>query len=307
MPKAGIIYNDMKPIACRIAQEVKDKLISQGWQVHLATGERGILGFAQPDAAPQPLADLIPSGFDETMAFGIVLGGDGTVLSAFRQVALCGLPLLTVNTGHMGFLTETYLNQLPNALDSLLAKDYFLEERAMLTVQVWRGDRLLWETLCLNEMVLHREPLTSMCHFEIELGNHAPVDIAADGVIIATPTGSTAYSLSAGGPVVAPGVEALQLVPICPHSLASRALVFPDTEPVTIGLANLADNARPLVLVVDGNAGCPVLAEDRVRIVRSPYHSKFIRLRPNEFFHVLREKLGWGLPHVAKPTSVELP
>jgi NAD+ kinase len=305
VPKAGIIYNDIKPVACRTAEEIADKLRRYGWEVSLATGVGGILGYSQPNRpiCHTPITQLVPPGFDRNMEFGIVLGGDGTVLAAFRQVAPCGLPLLTINTGHMGFLTEAYLNQLPQAIEALLQNNYVVEERAMLTVQVWRDDCLVWEALCLNEMVLHREPLTSMCHFEIELGAHAPVDIAADGIILSTPTGSTAYSLSAGGPVITPGVPVLQLVPICPHSLASRALVFADSEPVTIFPANL----NPLVMVVDGNAGCAILPDDRVRVLRSPYAARFIRLRPNEFFHVLREKLGWGLPHVAKPTSVELP
>jgi NAD+ kinase len=305
VPKAGIIYNDTKPIACRTAKEIEDKLKGYGWEVCIATGDGGILGYSQPHrpVCHTPINQLVPPGFEQGIDFGVVLGGDGTVLAAFRQVAPYGIPLLTINTGHMGFLTEAYLNQLPQALEAMLQGQYLVEERAMLAVQVWRDNALIWEVLCLNEMVLHREPLTSMCHFEIELGTHAPVDIAADGVILSTPTGSTAYSLSAGGPVIAPGVPVLQLVPICPHSLASRALVFADSEPVTIWPANLT----PLVLVVDGNAGCAVLPEDRVRIVRSPYSARFIRLRPNEFFHVLREKLGWGLPHVAKPTSVELP
>lgn len=305
MPKAGIIYNDVKPVACRIAKELENKLTAHGWEVCLATGVGGILGYSRADrpVCHTPVTQLAPPGFDADMEFAIVLGGDGTVLAASRQVAPYEIPLLNVNTGHMGFLTEAYLSQLPQAIESLMEKTYHIEERAMLSVQILRDYGLVWEALCLNEMVLHREPLTSMCHFEIELGNHAPVDVAADGIIVSTPTGSTAYSLSAGGPVVAPGVSALQLVPICPHSLASRALVFPDTEPVTIFPAN----ANPLVLVVDGNAGCAVLPDDRVRVMRSPYSARFIRLRPNEFFQVLREKLGWGLPHVAKPTSVELP
>lgn len=306
MPKAGIIYNDIKPAACRAALDVQDKLTSMGWEVLLATGIGGILGYSKPDrpVCHTPIEHLAPPGFDHNMLFAIVLGGDGTVLSAFRQVAPWRIPLLTVNTGHMGFLTEIYLNQLPQVLQTLTLGEYEVEERAMLTVQVFQeGETPTWEALCLNEMVLHREPLTSMCHFEIEIGKHAPVDIAADGVIVSTPTGSTAYSLSAGGPVVAPGVAALQLVPICPHSLASRALVFPDTEPVWIYPAN----PNRLVMVVDGNAGCYVLSEDRVRLQRSPYSARFIRLRSPEFFHVLREKLGWGLPHIAKPTSVELP
>jgi NAD+ kinase len=237
------------------------------------------------------------------MQFAIVLGGDGTVLAAFRQVAPYGIPLLTVNTGHMGFLTETYLNELPFVLEQVLAGEYEIEERTMLLVQVVRQDNLWWEALCLNEMVLHREPLTCMCHFEIQIGRHALVDIAADGLILSTPTGSTAYSLSAGGAVITPGVPVLQLVPICPHSMASRALVFANTELVNIFPAN----PNQLVMVVDGNAGCYVLPDDRVQIERSRYPARFIRLQPPEFFRILREKLGWGLPHIAKPTSVELP
>jgi NAD+ kinase len=305
VPKAGIIYNDIKPIASRIAIELKDKLTAAGWNVSITTSIGGILGYSNPESpvCHTPIDGLTPPGFDSEMEFAVVLGGDGTVLAASRQVAPCGIPLLTVNTGHMGFLTEAYLNQLPQAIEQLMTGKYEIEERAMLTVQVLRGDSVLWEALCLNEMVLHREPLTSMCHFEIAVGRHAPVDIAADGVIISTPTGSTAYSLSAGGPVVTPGVPVLQLVPICPHSLASRALVFPDTEPVNIYPVNIPR----LVMVVDGNGGCYVFPEDRVYLERSQYSVRFIRLQPPEFFRILREKLGWGLPHIAKPTSVELP
>ncbi|MEB3336570.1 MAG: NAD(+) kinase [Leptolyngbyaceae bacterium] len=305
MPKAGIIYNEVKPNACRIAQELQDKLLGYGWDVHTTTGIGGILG-CSPSTGPvchTAIDQLVPPGFDADMSFAVVLGGDGTVLSAFRQVAPCGIPLLAVNTGHMGFLTETYVNQLPQALEMAIAGQYDIESRVMLAVEVYRDNELLWEALCLNEMVIHREPLTSMCHFEIQIGNHTAVDIAADGVIISTPTGSTAYSLSAGGPVITPGVPVLQLVPICPHSLASRALVFSNTQPVTIFPAN----PNRLVMTVDGNAGCYVLPEDQVKIKKSPYSARFIRLQPPEYFHLLREKLGWGLPHIAKPTSVELP
>ena len=306
MPKVGIIYNDIKPIAGRIASELKDKLTAAGCDVLMTTGVGGILGYSTPESSVchTPIDGLTPPGFDSDMSFAVVLGGDGTVLAASRQVAPCGIPLLAVNTGHMGFLTETYVNQLPQALERVMAGQYEVEERAMLTVKVFRrGESLQWEALCLNEMVLHREPLTSMCHFEIAVGHHAPVDIAADGVIISTPTGSTAYSLSAGGPVVTPGIPVLQLVPICPHSLASRALVFADTEPVSIFPAT----PNRLVMTVDGNAGCYVFPEDRVYLQRSHYTARFIRLQSPEFFRILREKLGWGLPHIAKPTSVELP
>ncbi len=305
MPKAGIIYNDIKPTACQVAHELRDKLIDLKWDVCITSSFGGILEYSRPErpVCHTRIEQLTPPGFDQDVEFGIVLGGDGTVLAAFRQVAPCGIPLLTVNTGHMGFLTETYVNHLPQALEQLINHDYEVEERLMLAVRVFRQDTLLWEALCLNEMVVHREPLTSMCHFEVQIGRHAPVDIAADGVIVSTPTGSTAYSLSAGGPVVTPGIPALQLIPICPHSLASRALVFSDTEPVQVFPAT----PNPMVMVVDGNGGCYILPEDRIEIQKAAYCARFIRLQPTEFFRILREKLGWGLPHIAKPTSVELP
>ncbi|MBW4463467.1 MAG: NAD(+) kinase [Nodosilinea sp. WJT8-NPBG4] len=305
MPKVGIIYNDVKPVACQVALEWEEKLTRRGYTVSLATGMGGILGYSHPErpVCHTPLDSLVPPNFDADMSFAVVLGGDGTVLSACRQLAPIGVPLLTINTGHMGFLTEAYLNQLPQAIDQVLAGNYELEERGMLAVRLFHESSLVWEALCLNEMVLHREPLTSMCHFEVAIGCHSPVDIAADGIIVSTPTGSTAYSLSAGGPVIAPGVSVTQLIPICPHSLASRGLVFPDREQVVIRSAN----PDPLVLIVDGNAGCYVRTKDEVSTCRAPYPARFIRLKPPEFFTVLREKLGWGLPHIAKPTSVELP
>lgn len=305
MPKVGIIYNEVKPAACRVKTQLEQHLTARGCQVRVATGMGGILGHSKPDSpvCHTPIHGLVPPGFDKDFDFGIVLGGDGTVLAAFRQVAPLGIPLLTVNTGHMGFLTETYLSQLDSALDAVFQGEYRIEERTMITVRVLREDTVLWEALCLNEMVLHREPLTSMCHFEVIVGEHSPVDIAADGVIVSTPTGSTAYALSSGGPVITPNVQVLQLVPICPHSLASRALIFSDTERVQV----LPATRERMMMVVDGNAGCYVLPDDRVIIEKSDYIARFVRLRPTEFFRVLREKLGWGLPHIAKPTSVELP
>ena len=305
MPKVGIIYNDIKPMACRVAEELKEKLKSLGCEVYLATGSGGILGYSQPHRpiCHTRIEQIIPPHFDEGLDFAIILGGDGTVLSGFRQLAPQGIPALTINTGHMGFLTETYVNHLPQALDDLLAGNYEIEERSMLTVQLLRQEEVLWEALSLNEVVVHREPLTSMCHFEIQIGKHVPVDIAADGVILSTPTGSTAYSLSAGGPVVMPDVPVLQLAPICPHSLASRALVFSDRQKVCIYPAT----PNRMIMVVDGNGGCYVLPEDHVQAERSNYTARFIRLKSPEFFRILREKLGWGLPHIAKPSSVELP
>ena len=305
MPKVGIIYNDAKPVAERVASDICLWLAERGIQTILATGNGGILGYGKPDSpvCHTPIESLVPPDFDRNVMFVVALGGDGTVLSACRQIAPLALPLLTINTGHMGFLTETYLTHWEEAIAQVVDGKYVVEQRSMMTVRVYDRKGLLWEALSLNEMVLHREPLTSMCHFEVQIGRHLPVDIAADGVIISTPTGSTAYALSAGGPVIEPGIPVFQLVPICAHSMASRALVFANTEKVIVTPAN----SHRLVLVVDGNAGCYVYPEYRVEVSRSQYPARFIRLQKGEFFQVLREKLGWGLPHISKPTSVELP
>ena len=299
MPRIGLIVNDGKPLAVQTADTIQQRLEAAGHAVERASSSGGMVGFANPDQhlRLRGYSACVPKGFDQSMVLAIVLGGDGTVLSAARQTAPVGIPILTINTGHLGFLAEAYLDDLDRALDVVLTQQWTIEERSNLVVSVMRGDQRRWEALSLNEMALPREPLTSMCHFEIAIGRHAPVDIAADGVILSTPTGSTAYALSSGGPVITPDCPVLQLTPIAPHSLASRALVFSDREPVTIFPAT----PERLMMVVDGSAGCYVWPEDRVLIRRSDHPVRFVRLADHEFFQVLRNKLGWGLPHIAKP------
>ena len=302
MPRVGLIVNDGKELAVKTAKTFQKKLEDSGFEVVRVSSAGGLLGFINPDQyiSSQGYNSCVPDGFDSSILFAVVLGGDGTVLSAARQTAPLGIPILTVNTGHLGFLAEAYLSDVDKIFKHLVARQWNIEERTSLVVSVMRGDQCRWEALCLNEMALHREPMTSMCHFEISVGRHAPVDISADGVILSTPTGSTAYSLSAGGPVITPDCPVLQLTPVSPHSLASRALVFSNEEPVTVFPAT----PERLMMVVDGSAGCYVWPEDRVLIRKSDHPVKFIRLSDHEFFQVLRNKLGWGLPHVAKPDKI---
>ena len=301
MPLLGLIVNDGKDLALEAADTIESKLKASGYQVLRVSSSGGMVGFANPDQHMRMLGynACVPKGFDSSMVMAIVLGGDGTVLSAARQTAPIEVPILSINTGHLGFLTEAYLVDLDKVIQQVLETDWEIETRTSLVVSVMRGDQRRWEALCLNEMALHREPLTSMCHFEVSIGRHAPVDISADGVILSTPTGSTAYSLSAGGPVITPDCPVIQLTPVAPHSLASRALVFSDNEPITVFPAT----PERLMMVVDGTAGCYVWPEDRVLIRKSDHPAKFVRLSDHEFFQVLRNKLGWGLPHVAKPNK----
>ena len=200
--KAGLIVNDGKELAVQTASSVQKKLENSNYEVVRVSSSGGMVGFANPDQHVRPLGymNCVPEGFNSSMEFAIVLGGDGTVLSAARQTAPAKIPILTINTGHLGFLAEAYLSNLDEAIDKIIAGNWDIEERTCFIISVMRNDQRRWESLCLNEMALHREPLTSMCHFEISIGRHAPVDISADGVILSTPTGSTAYSLSAGGP-----------------------------------------------------------------------------------------------------------
>jgi NAD+ kinase len=305
VPSVGLIVNDGKDLAVSTADAIQCRLEAHGRAVVRVSSSGGMVGFANPDQhlRAKGYAACVPSSFTEELELAIVLGGDGTVLSAARQTAPIGVPILTINTGHLGFLAEAYLHQLDAALEQVIRGEWSVEERTLLVVSVLRSEQRRWEVLCLNEMALHREPLTSMCHFEIAIGRHAPVDIAADGVILSTPTGSTAYALSAGGPVITPDCPVLQLTPIAPHSLASRALVFSDREPVTVFPAT----PERLMMVVDGSAGCYIWPEDRVLIRRSDHPVRFVRLNDHEFFQVLRNKLGWGLPHVAKPGNGAMP
>ena len=190
MPCVGLIVNDGKELAVETALTLQSRLEQAGIEVVRASSSGGMVGFANPDQHLRLLGynACVPEGFDASMALAIVLGGDGTVLSAARQTAPVQVPILTINTGHLGFLAEAYLADLDRVLEQVLNKQWTIEERCTLVVSVLRGDQCRWEALSLNEMALHREPLTSMCHFEVAIGRHAPVDISADGVILSTPT-----------------------------------------------------------------------------------------------------------------------
>jgi NAD+ kinase len=224
----------------------------------------------------------------------VVFGGDGTILAAAREAAPHGIPILGVNLGAFGFLAEVSDAEVTDALDPLLAGDYHLDERMMLRAEVRREGRPLREFLALNDIVVTKTGYARLLRVHTSVNDIPLATYRADGLIVATPTGSTAYSLSAGGPIVHPSVPAMVVTPICPHSLSARAVVISADDTVTVRLEPAGAPSPPAILTVDGQEGFPLAAEDEVRVGRSVHRARLIRFGAEGFYTVLRSKLWWG-------------
>jgi NAD+ kinase len=221
----------------------------------------------------------------------LVLGGDGTLLAAARVAAPRGIPILPVNMGSLGFLTSFTLEEMFPALEEALAGRSSVSERVMLRVELDRGGQVIDGQRVLNEAAINKGALARMIELELKIDGAFVCRYRSDGLIVATPTGSTAYSLSAGGPIVQPGVESLIITPICPHTLTDRPLVVRDTSSVeTI----LSGDAESVFLTLDGQKGIPMQSGDRVRITRAPERLKLIQPPRKTYFDILRSKLKWG-------------
>jgi len=221
----------------------------------------------------------------------ITLGGDGTLLRGARQVAGTGAPVLGVNLGRLGFLTTAPIAALDRALDQLFEGDWELDRRSTLAPQIFHngGSKTF---LALNDAVVHTTGMARVVRLRITIGGGEEIaSYAGDGIIVATPTGSTAYSLSAGGPVVAPGVACMTLTPISPHILSVRPLVVPAHSKVRIEATEPSD---ALFLTVDGQVAHKLEADDSVLVTEGPVEVPLVRLPGYAFFTTLREKLGWG-------------
>jgi len=220
----------------------------------------------------------------------IVLGGDGTLLSAARATGGCNIPLFAVNLGSLGFLTAITVDELYPELDRALQGDYNISGRRMLHTELWRNGERSGVYESLNDVSLAKAEIARIIDLEVRVDDHFMCRYKADGLIVATPTGSTAYSLSAGGPIVVPGVAALCITPICPHMLSNRPVIVPDGSVIQITLRS----ASATYLTVDGQAGEMLQQDDRVICRRSNQTVNLIRPESLRFFDVLREKLKWG-------------
>jgi NAD+ kinase len=222
----------------------------------------------------------------------LTLGGDGTLLRGARQVARHGTPVLGVNFGHVGFLTSAAPDELVSSLDQALSGDIWLDERMMLAVRAEAPDGTLrGEFLAVNDVVLHKGGVARMIRLAVRANGQEVGSYSADGIILATPTGSTAYSLSAGGPVVAPSVDCIIATPICPHTLAVRPLVLPAEETVSVDVLTPSGD---LLLTIDGQEDAQLAPGDRVVVQRAPSRVRLVRFPGQTFFSTLRRKLGWG-------------
>jgi NAD+ kinase len=220
----------------------------------------------------------------------IVLGGDGTLLSAARVVAGCNIPLFAVNLGHLGFLTAIRVEELYPELERALKGEHRIGRRRMVDCELLRNGEIIGSYSALNDVVITKSELARMIDLDAHVDNHFVAAYKADGLIIATPTGSTAYSLSAGGPVIFPSVNAFCITPICPHMLTNRPVIVPDSSVIQI----LNHGEDRTYLTIDGQVGEPLSKGDRIVCRSSPKTIQLIRPPKMLFFDVLREKLKWG-------------
>ncbi len=221
----------------------------------------------------------------------ITLGGDGTLLAAARDLNGKPTPLLGVHLGNLGFLTEVPRETLPDFLEDVFKKKYRVERRATLLAEVRRGSESLGSFRALNEVVVTKGALSRLMHLEVKVGKDHLANFVADGLILATPTGSTGHSLSAGGPIVHPAVEAFVLTPICPHSLSSRPLLIPMDKELTVLVKSSHEN---MMLTADGQQGTRLLVGDAVHIKNSGRPVCLMLSQTSSYWDVLHEKLRWG-------------
>ncbi len=280
---AAIISKPQKPELAGILRELVSWLESHDYQYLLDPDSAAYL--VAPGAIQRP--DL-PAHRPNLV---IVLGGDGTLLAAARAFARTTTPILSVNLGSLGFLTEIPLADLYTTLQDWCDHRAGVEVRSMMHAQLHRDGKLLHEWDALNDVVLSKGTIARMADFTVEIDKQFVAKFRADGIIVATPTGSTAYNLAANGPIVMPSVNAMVVTPICPHLLTLRPIVVPGDSSVSIRIEGVPNQTY---LTVDGQEAVELVLGDLVHSCRSQHSVRLLRHHPNGVFNVLRSKLKWG-------------
>lgn len=236
---------------------------------------------------PEPHVPPLPPATDII----IVFGGDGTLLSAARHYGQQGIPILGVNVGGLGFVTEIGLGELDSLVTRLLAQDFQVEARMLLTGTVIRQQKIFFQQTVLNDVVINKGALARIVELRTDIDHQYLTTYRADGLIVSTPTGSTAYTLAAGGPIVFPTLHTIILIPICPFTLTNRPIILPDTVTITV---TLDDKAQDVYLTFDGQRGLALQPQDRVEIRQAPGSIQLIKSPYKSYFEILRTKLRWG-------------
>lgn len=280
MINAGIIVNMDKSGSLELTKEMVEWFESNGNNVLLMEQtaisiNRQSIGYAKIDLYKK--SDIL-----------FVIGGDGTLLRVAREVAAIGIPILGINMGHLGFIAEVEVKDIFSSLRKVLDNDYKIEERMMIEASIYRQSGIVKTFYALNDICFTKGALSRIIKLDTYVNDEYVSTYNADGLLISTPTGSTAYSLSAGGPIVCPNVNVMIITPICSHSLSSRAIIVSKNDVICV---DAFDNDDSVYLTADGQEGYRLWQDDKVYIKRSGFTAKFIKVSNLSFYDVLRTKL----------------
>lgn len=280
MKHLGLIVNLEKEKACQLAVQIAEWIMEQGLEICSTEKIIEELSLKAQTINRESPPDII-----------LVLGGDGTLLDTARNFGSWGVPLMGVNLGQLGFLTEVESNELFDALKGILEGKYWIEKRMMLEAKVFREGKEIVKCIALNDIVIAKGSFSRLLELETNVDEEYVDTYLADGIIVATPTGSTAYSLSAGGPLVVPGVEVMLLTPICPHTLSARTLVISHEQEVKI---TIKSRLTPAMLTIDGQHGLELYVDDEIYVGKAAFKAQLLRHKQKSFFAITREKLYQG-------------
>jgi NAD+ kinase len=288
MKRIGIIAKQNKPEAVPIVRNLVEWLRPKKIEVFI---EEGMGKLVHPPLTGPQLNSVEREDIPRHVEMIIVLGGDGTLLSVARLVRDYAVPILGVNLGGLGFLTEITLEELYRVLERVVQGDFTTDERVVLNASVIRRGERMAEFIVLNDAVINKGALARIIDLETTINGEYLTTFKSDGLILSTPTGSTAYNLSAGGPIVYPSLHCIIITPICPHTLTNRPIVIPDDVEIR---ATLKTKQQEVILTLDGQLGFTLEFEDVVEVKKAEGRILLIKSPYRHYFEVLREKLKWG-------------
>jgi NAD+ kinase len=286
--RIGLVLKPHQPEALKTICELTQWLTARG--IELVGGpeiERDRIEQATGCSVREVQSDKLAQEVDLVL----VLGGDGTMIATARMIGDSDVPVLGINFGGLGYLAEFRIEELHSALEAILAGNCRLDKRVMLSVELLRGQESITKTCVLNDVVINKSALARIIEIEAYFNQQFVNSFRADGLIVSTPTGSTAYNLSAGGPVIFPSMNAIVITPICPFTLSNRPIVVPDNADIEL---RLKTDKEDVALTLDGQVGFALEVEDRVMIKKSKTTFKLIQPANRNYFDVLRDKLRWG-------------